>query len=142
MIGIPVIIHPYLYFDGDCEAAIRFYAEVFSGDVAALSRYAEQPGDVPGDDAERIMHATVNLGDTALMASDVPTSMTSFEAGDNVHLSTSPGDLATCERVFAALADGGRVGMPFEQQFWGAWMGNVTDRFGVHWMISHAGDPD
>lgn len=138
-----MIIHPYLYFDGDCEAAITFYASVFDGDVAAMSRYADQPGDgpVPDGDANRVMHAAVNLGTSALMASDVPSSMSGFTPGDNVHLNASPGDVAECQRVFDALAaEGGEVTMPFEQQFWGAWMGNVTDRFGIHWMISHAGE--
>jgi len=47
---------------------------------------------------------------------------------------------AEADRVFAALADGGQVGMPLTKTFWSPRFGMVTDRFGVSWMISVPGE--
>jgi PhnB protein len=40
------------------------------------------------------------------------------------------------ERVFNALGEGGKVGMPFQKTFWAAGFGMLTDRFGIPWMIN------
>lgn len=133
-------LDPYLYFDGTCEEAMRFYAQVLGGEIAVMSRYADGPASTRVRHPDRIMHASIDLGDATLMASDLPDPDPAFVAGDNVHLTLTPDTVDDAQRVFAGLADGGTVELPFEQQFWGAWMGNVTDRHGIHWMVSHPGE--
>lgn len=39
-------------------------------------------------------------------------------------------------RLFRLLADGGKVEMPLQEMFWGAYYGSLTDKFGVQWMFN------
>jgi PhnB protein len=136
-------VHPYLNFNGNCEAAFEFYRSVFGGEFSALSRYSEMPGEFPGAEAhgDLIMHMSLPLGDGyALMGADRPPSMGEVTPGDDVHLNLAPTDAESARRIFDALSDGGQVTMPLERTFWGADFGMCIDRFGVHWMVNY--DPN
>jgi PhnB protein len=133
-------LNPYLVFDGNCEEAFEFYRSVFGGAFADFSRFSEVPDDAAGSpgDADRLMHVSLPLGDgQVLMGSDRPSSMPDGTFGDAVTLSVGPDSSEEGARIFAALADGGSVVMPYERQFWGADYGMCTDRFGVGWMVNY-----
>jgi PhnB protein len=129
-------IHPYLFFNGDCEAAFRWYAEVLGGTIEAMVPHTGTPAEehVPPEWRAKIMHASLTVGDQRLMASDVPPDQRQTPQGFSVSLHID--DVAEAERVFAALVDGGTVTMPMEETFWALRFGMCTDRHGTPWMIN------
>jgi PhnB protein len=132
------IIQPYLFFNGRCEEAIGFYRTALGAEVEMMMRFKEspeppKPGMVPPGFENKIMHASVRIGQTVLMASDG----CSAEAAkfEGFSLSVSVANEAEADRAFAALADGGQVRMPLMKTFWSPRFGMVTDRFGIGWMV-------
>jgi PhnB protein len=129
-------ITPYLGFNGQCGEAFRFYEQCLGGKIVAMMTFRETPaaGHVPAEMRDRIIHARLMVGDSALMGSDSP--MEGFEAPRGIHVSLHVEDPAEAERIFHALADGGTVQMPIEETFWAVRFGMVVDRFGTPWMIN------
>lgn len=130
-------LEPYLHFDGNCEEALTFYADVLKGQIENLNRFEGSPmeHEVGDADKKRVMHATLVARDLRLMASDgMPEHKRSTDS--NVSLSLATNDGAEGERVFNALAHGGTIDMPLQPVFWGGRYGMLTDRFGVSWMMS------
>ena len=129
---------PYLFFDGRCEEAIEFYRGVLGAEVTMLLRFKEgpepqQPGMVPAGAGEKIMHASLRIGDATVLASDGRClGQPSFQ-GFAVSL-TVPTE-AEAERLFAGLAEGGQVQMALAKTFFSPRFGMVADRFGVSWMV-------
>jgi PhnB protein len=134
-------IEPYLFFDGRCEKAVEFYQKVPGAELAFLMRFKESPEPPPPDmvppgSENKVMHATWRSGDATVMMSDGHAQgKPRFEG---FSLSITVPDEARADKGLAALADGGRVQMPFGTTFWSPRFGMLTDRFGVGWMISVA----
>ncbi|PBJ84558.1 hypothetical protein CMZ84_06655 [Lysobacteraceae bacterium NML93-0399] len=131
-------LDPYLYFDGDCAAAFRFYAELL-GAEAMLMPYGDAPP-CPGSEAsapDRIMHACIALDGQMLMASDVPPG-TPLPRTPHAFVCLGVDDDAEAERIFAALAQGGEIRAPMEETFFAHRYGMVVDRFGTGWMVLRA----
>ena len=131
-------VNPYLNFNGDCEAAFKFYAEALGGKIDMMMTFADAPSDagVPADWRKKIMHISMNLAGAALMGSDAPDDRYQKPQGFHVSLQTTePGE---AERAFAALSKGGAVRMPLQQTFFATRFGMVTDQFGIPWMINCA----
>ena len=129
------VLQPYLFFDGRCEEAIKFYQKTIGAEVASLMRYNESPEKsmCPPGAGEKVMHAAFRIGETVLMASDCRcTGRPTFEG---FALSLTAPDEASAERLFTALADGGKVQMPLTKTFFSPRFGMVDDRFGVSWMV-------
>lgn len=131
------IVQPYLFFAGRCEEALQFYRDALGAQVEMLLRFSESPdppppGTVPPGFENKVMHCSFRIGQTTLMASDGCDEGTRF---DGFSLSISLPDEAVVDRVFNALAEGGKVQMPPEKTFWSPRFGMVTDRFGVGWMV-------
>lgn len=138
-------IDAYLFFDGRCAEAMRFYERVLGGKLAALYPYSEMPdaAQVPAGAADRIMHASLELGGgRTLMASDGAPGEP-YEGMKGFSVSLSYDDVAEAKRVFGALAEGGKTIMPIDKTFWAEAFGMCTDRFGTPWMVSggHEGKP-
>jgi PhnB protein len=135
-------IQPYLFFDGRCEEALGFYKQALGAEVLTMMRFKDAPmppdgasGGPPGPPppADKIMHAAFRVGDTELMASDgMATGKPDFKG---ISLTLSAPDVATADRYFTALADGGQVQMPQSETFFSPRFGMVADRFGVAWMV-------
>lgn len=133
------VIQPYLFFNGRCDEALEFYRGAIGAEVAFIMRFKDSPEPpppgmlAPGFE-EKVMHAEVRVGETTLMASDG----CSAEKADfkGFSLSLSVGSEAEADRVFAALADGGKVRMPLAKTFWSPRFGMVEDRFGLGWMVT------
>jgi PhnB protein len=131
-------VEPYLYFEGRCEEAIEFYRKALGAEVTMLMRYKDspepnQPGMMPPDAENKVMHASFKIGATTLMASDGMCSGKPDFKGISLTLSASNDTEA--ERLFAALGDGGKVQMPLTKTFFSSRFGMVADRFSVSWMI-------
>jgi PhnB protein len=126
----------YLLFNGQCEAAFKFYAQVLGGKIEAMMTHAGTPAEkqVPAEWRDKILHARLVVGDQALMASDAPPGRYDKPQGFSVSIGLN--DLAKAERMFNALAENGTVQMPFQQTFWAAGFGMCVDRFGIPWMVN------
>ncbi|BCO29817.1 hypothetical protein MIZ03_4741 [Rhodoferax lithotrophicus] len=131
-------VEPYLFFNGQCEAAIAFYQEALGAELLMQMRMNESPeppppGMVPPGFEHKIMHASLRIGETQVMLSDgdsnTPASFKGFS------LSLTAADAAQAESWFTALAKGGQVQMPLGKTFFSACFGMVVDRFGVGWMV-------
>lgn len=129
-------VEPYLFFEGHCDEAIAFYREALGAEVLMLIRFNESPHPemTPPGGEDKVMHATLKIGESQVMASDGGCSGSSSFGG--VTLSLGAEDVAEGEALFNALGDGGQVTMPWGKTFWSPGFGMVTDRFGVGWMVN------
>jgi PhnB protein len=131
----------YLNFDGNAEEAFNFYKSVFGGEFAMLQRFGETPdGDKLPDEAKnKIMHVALPLAsESVLMGSDIMEGMGEpFQVGTNFSISLSTDSKEEADHLFAGLSAGGKVDMPVQDTFWGAYFGMLTDPFGVQWMVSY-----
>ena len=126
----------YLIFDGNCAEAMRFYERTLGGKLEALMTHAQSPiaAQTPPGSADRIMHASLNLGDRRLMASDAMPGH--YQGMRGFSLSLSYPTAAEAKRVFDALAEGSKVTMPLDKTFWAEAFGMLVDRFGTPWMVN------
>lgn len=130
---------PYLFFDGRCDEAIEFYRKALGAEVGMLMRFKDAPPSAregmaitPGTE-NKVMHSTVKIGDTTIMASDGRCGgAPSFQG---FALSLDAKDDADAKRLFDALSDGGQVQMPLGKTFFASSFGMVADKFGVSWMV-------
>jgi PhnB protein len=131
-------IEPYLFFEGRCEEAAAFYRDVLGAEVIMLMRYKDSPdpippGMIPPGAEVKVMHMSLRIGDSTVLASDG--NCTGEPRFQGITLSLTVADPGEAERVFAALADGGEVRMPLGRTFFSPSFGMLADRFGVGWMV-------
>jgi PhnB protein len=126
----------YLNFNGQCEKAFRFYAEAMGGAIDQMVNFENSPmaDQMPPEARKMIIHASMRIGDTVLMASDAPGDRYQKPQGFSVSLIVDT--TAEAERVFAALSSGGEVRMALQRTFFAARFGMLTDKFGIPWMVN------
>ena len=129
-------VTPYLFFDGTCAEAMRFYERTLGGRMEGMFRAGDTPGGgIPPEQADRIMHAHLVVGDRAILASDWM-APGPYPGMNGFSLSLHPATVEEGRRLFDALAEGGTVNMPFEKTFWAEAFGMLVDRFGTPWMVN------
>lgn len=133
-------IQPYLYFGGRCQEALDFYAQAVGATLVMKMHFNEspmpiQPGMIPDGFETKIMHSTMKIGDSLVMATDGHNT-SQHHAGYRLSLSVKTPEEA--QKVYAALCEGGTVQMPLSKTFWSPLFGMLTDRFGVGWMVTVA----
>src|SRR5438105_5475436 len=113
-----ILVQPYLCFGGRCEEALEFYGTAIGAKIERLVRFKEspEPQGLPDCFDDKVMHTTVRIGKTTLMASDGQCE--GDQNFDGFSLSITVPDGAEAERVFAALAEGGLVITPWEKPSW------------------------
>ncbi len=128
-------VRPYLSFEGRCEEALEFYRRAVGAEVTALVRFRESPdpASVPPGTADKVMHSSLRIGDSELMATDGE--CTGRGGFTGISLALSGRDDAETARLFEALAEGGKVEMPLTPTFFSSSFGMLSDRFGVRWML-------
>ena len=128
-------LNPYLFFNGDCEVAFKFYEQVLGGKIVVMMPYQGTPAcdQVSAEWSQKILHARLILGDQVLMGSDAPPGRQQQPAGFS--LSVQADDPAEAECIFQALSEGGHVHMPMEPTFFASRFGMAVDRFGIPWMV-------
>jgi PhnB protein len=128
-------IVPYLTFAGNCREAMNYYKECFKGEITQMQTFEEAHMAVDEKFKNKIVHAELKSEELYFMASD---GMADFKAqpGNNVSLNINLTDTNEQERIFSALAVGGKVTMPLQDTFWGARYGMLTDRYGINWMLN------
>jgi PhnB protein len=129
-------LNPYLFYNGNCEAAFNYYAKVLGGEIEAMLTHEGTPAaeHVPAEWRKKILHAKINIGREVLMASDAPPGRFNQPQGFSVSLQIE--DPTEAERKFQALAEGGVVTMPIGQTFWAKRFGMCVDQFGIPWMVN------
>ena len=128
----------YLFFDGVCAEAMRFYERTLGGKLDLIT-HAESPvaGQTPPGSADRIMHARLATDNGSLMASDTMAGQP-YDGMHGFSLTLVYPTAADARRIFDALAQGGRVTMPIQKTFWAEAFGMLVDRFGTPWMVNGA----
>jgi PhnB protein len=131
-------IQPYLFFEGRCEEAMMFYRDVLGAEVTQLMRYSDSPeapppGMLPPGSENRIMHASMRIGESVVLVSDGNCSGKPGFSGFSLTLNAA--NDAEAERLFAALAEGGQIRMPMAQTFFASRFGMLADRYGLGWMV-------
>jgi PhnB protein len=126
--------HAYLFFSGDCRAAMTKYQEVFGGQLDIMNMGDVPDGEgMPGADPNMVIHASLQLDDGLLMASDDPSGTGDPRTGMMVSYTAS--DAADAKRVFDALAEGGQVTQEPIETFFSPSFGMCVDRWGTPWMV-------
>lgn len=98
-----LVVNPYLSFNGNCEAAFKFYKSVFGGEFEFVGRYKDIPGEtIPESEKEKIMHMSLPLTQTvSLMGSDTSEvfgQVTKF--GDSVTITLCTESAEKAHRVY------------------------------------------
>lgn len=129
-------LNPYLLFNGECAEALKFYEQTFGGKIEAISKFAGSPAadHAPPEWGDKVLHATLVIGDQRLMGSDAPPGH--YEKPQGLSVAIGLNDPAKGEQIFNALAQGGKTTMPFQKTFWASGFGMCTDRFGIPWMVN------
>jgi PhnB protein len=130
-----MLIQPYLFFEGRCQDAIDFYRQALGAEVVMQMAYKDSPVPTsqPPETGDKVMHASVKIGETQVFMSDgMCGGAPSFQG---FSLSLTLKDDAEAARMFAALGDGGAVTMPLAKTFFASSFGMLKDRFGVGWMV-------
>ncbi len=125
-------IHPYLFFPGNTEAAIRFYQQVFGGELTITRRGDVDPS-APDDQKQQVINASLVGPEITIRASDRDDATT--EAQTRVELTVIGDDERRLRKIFDDLSQGGTVVAPLEKQFWGDIFGAFTDKFGIGWQV-------
>lgn len=133
-------VNPYLTFNGTCEAAFNFYKSVFGGDFPYIGRFKDMPGnEVPEAAKELIMHVSLPISkETTLMGSDSSDAFGQVTTiGNNISISINTESEDEARKIFEGLSAGGKITMPLDKTFWGAFFGMFTDKFGINWMVNY-----
>ena len=128
MIGV----NPYIAYKGTCQEAIDFYKQALGAELIFSQTWGESPMSEAGFE-DKIMHATIKIGDSTIMMCDDPRNETT---GSNISLAIGLNDKDIAHKYFDGLAEGGQVTMPLDKTFWAEAFGMLTDKFGINWMIN------
>jgi len=134
-------INAYLHFMGKTEEAMNFYKSILGGEFTIFGRFRDVPGaeNMNPEDQKKIMHISLTTKNgTVIMATDSLESMGhQVNFGNNVHLCIQAESETEVDKLFGALSTGGKVEMPVNKTFWGAYFGMCQDKYGVQWMINY-----
>ena len=134
-------INAYLHFTGKTEEAMNFYKSILGGEFTIFGRFRDVPGaeNMNPEDQKKIMHISLTTKNgTVIMATDSLESMgQQVNFGNNVHLCIQAESETEVDKLFGALSTGGKVEMPVNKTFWGAYFGMCQDKYGVQWMINY-----
>ncbi|KAA6463139.1 VOC family protein [Acidobacteria bacterium AB60] len=123
----------YVNFRGQCAEAFRYYEAHLGAKPGMMMTHGQspQPTQAGPEWKDAVLHAQITIGEAELMGADIPRA----EPMRSAYLTLQMDSDSEAERVYAALADGGRVLMPLEETFFASRFGQVQDRFGINWMI-------
>lgn len=129
-------LHPYLSFNGNCEAAFKYYEKALGGTIVFLATYAGSPmeNQVPPEWRGKVMHATLKVGDQVLAGADLHGEQ--YHTPKGIAMTVDTPDAAEAERVFAALSQNATVQMPLQETFWAKRFGMLRDQFGIPWIVN------
>jgi PhnB protein len=130
-------VNTYLNYGGNCAEAFKFYEEHLGAKIEAMMKFSDMPDqvNVPAGMLDGVLHSRISIGETAIMASDIPPDR--FKPIRSAYLCLAVASDADAERVFALLSHDGEVFMPLQETFFASRFAQLRDRFGTLWMIIH-----
>jgi PhnB protein len=128
-------VETYLFFDDNCAEAMQFYKETLGGELRLLKTSEAPPGQSPPGTENKIMHARLESGSNALMASDW-LAPEPYPGKTGFYVSLTYATVDEARTIFDKLSAGGKVDLPLQETFWSKGFGMLVDRFGTPWMIS------
>jgi len=128
-------IFTYLNYGVNCREAFQFYEQHLGGKITMMVTHDQQPDaeKVAADWKKAILHARIEIGETVLMAADIPPDR--FQPMRSAYLSLMSDNIEQAERHYVLLSDGGQIFMPMEETFFARRFAMLRDRFGTSWMI-------
>jgi PhnB protein len=128
-------MNTYVNFSGSCAEAFRYYEKHLGAKVGMMMTHGQSPDQsrVKLEWKDAVLHARISVGDTELMAADIPNAEPMRSAYLTLRVDTD----IEADRVFSVLSDGGQILMPIQETFFASRFGQVRDRFGINWMILH-----
>jgi len=133
------LINPYINFNGNAEEAFNFYKSVFGGEFALIVRFKDMPNlefPIAENEANKIMHIALPIGQNVLMADDVPERMGKVNENENrSKISVSAQSREEADKLFNGLSAGGSIEMPIADSPWGSYFGMFRDKYGIEWMV-------
>jgi PhnB protein len=131
---IAMKVYTQLNFGGNCEEAFRFYEKHLGGKIIMMMNQSQAPG-AKESAGKAIIHARMSIGDTVLLANDVPPTV--FQKIKSVYLYLSADSTEEAERVHNLLVEGGEIYTPLAETFFATRFSQLRDKFGVSWSIIH-----
>lgn len=132
-------INPHINFNGNAEEAFNFYKSVFGGEFAKIMRFKDLSNPefpVAENEANKIMHIALPIGENFLMANDVPEILGKTNENENrSKISISAESREEADKLFNGLSAGGQVEMPIADSTWGSYFGMFRDKYGIEWMV-------
>ncbi|MGA9586260.1 MAG: VOC family protein [Terracidiphilus sp.] len=130
-------LNTYLNYGGNCAKAFKFYEEHLGGKIGMIMKHGDMPdpSKVMPEWKDAVLHATITIGETVIMASDVPPDR--WKPMRSAYLALHLASDADAQRLFALLADGGDVFMPLQETFFASRFAQLRDKFGTSWMLLH-----
>ena len=133
------LINPHINFNGNAEEAFSFYKSVFGGEFAQVLRLKDlsNPGfPIAENDANKIMHIALPIGQNILMGNDVPEGMGPVNENENrSKISVSAESREEADKLFTGLSEGGNIEVPIGDSPWGSYFAMFRDKYGIEWMI-------
>lgn len=135
-------LNPYVMFNGNAEEAFGFYKSVFGGEFVTIVRFKDMPGGPDQkwteSEANNIMHIALPVGNSLLMANDVPSGMGRVEENENrSKISISAESKQEADKIFHGLSAGGQVEVPIGDSPWGSYFAMFRDKYGIEWMVDY-----
>ena len=133
------LINPHINFNGNAEDAFNFYKSVFGGEFSKIIRFKDIAGPgmpVSENEANKLMHIALPIGNNVLMANDVPESMGRVNENENrskISVKTASREEAT--KIFNGLSAGGTIEIAPADSPWGTYFAMFRDKFGIEWMV-------
>ena len=133
------LINPSINFNGNAEEAFNFYKSVFGGEFAMIVRFKDMASPeyaIAENEADKIMHIALPIGQNVLMGNDVPEFMGRVSENENrSKISISAQSRDEADKLFNGLSEGGSVEVPMDDSPWGSYFGMFRDKYGIEWMV-------
>ncbi len=137
------LINPHINFNGNAEEAFNFYKSVFGGEFTKIIRFKELSGQLSSpehsiaeSEANKIMHIALPIGNSILMANDVPGFLGRVNENENrSKIFVSAESREEADKIFNGLSAGGTVEMPISDSPWGSYFAMFRDKYGIEWMV-------
>lgn len=132
-------INPHINFNGNAEEAFTFYQSVFGGEFATIMRFKDLASEefvVAENEANKIMHIALPIGNSVLMGNDVPQVLGRTNENENrSKIVISAESKEEADKLFNGLSVGGQIEMPISNSPWGSYFGMFRDKYGIEWMV-------
>ena len=125
----------YLNFNGNCEAALKFYQAALGGEIVYMQRYGDSPMQVNDSYRNKVLHASFEFENNVIYASDVFEG-SQIKRGDNMAITLEPDSEEQIEQIYKHLSEGATITMPLQDTFWDAKFASLIDKFGINWMLN------